>query len=207
MLKVFGYAGSINVRKVLWACAELGLDYEREDWGGGTRSTGEPAFLAMNPVGMVPVIDDDGVVVWESNAIVRYLATSRGRLDLSPADPAERARVEMWMDWQGSDFNNSWRPAFLGLVRKRPEFSNPQVIERSLETFDRLVGCVDDQLAGSGGFICGPTFTMADIPIGLSLHRWRSLPRSRPARPNVEAYYERLSERDGFRRFGREGGP
>ena len=94
MLKIYGYAQSINVRKVLWACEELGLAFERQDWGGAFRSTSEPQFRALNPVGMVPVIDDDGEVVWESNVIVRYLATSRGRTDLLPTEPAPRARVE-----------------------------------------------------------------------------------------------------------------
>jgi len=206
-LRIYGYSGSINVRKVLWMCEELDLDYEREDWGGGLRSTDAPSFRALNPVGMIPVIDEGGVVIWESNTIVRYLATSRGRVDLAPADPAQRARVEMWMDWQVSDFNNSWRPAFQGLVRGNSEFKDPAVINRSLEVFDRMVGWVDGELARRGGYICGPTFTMADIPIGLSIHRWRALPRTRPAWPHVETYYERLCERDGFRRFGRDGGP
>jgi glutathione S-transferase len=105
MVRVYGYCASINVRKVLWACAELGIEVVREDWGGSGRSTSAPVFRALNPAGLVPVIDDGGVIVWESNAIIRYLAASRDRIDLLPADPAARARVEMWMDWQGSDFN------------------------------------------------------------------------------------------------------
>ncbi len=92
----------------------------------------DPHFKALNSAGMIPVIDDDGVVVWESNTIVRYLAASRGRTDLLPTQPAARAHVEQWMDWQGSDFNNSWRVAFQGLVRKNPAFQDRDAIEVSL---------------------------------------------------------------------------
>ena len=105
MLTIHGYAGSINVRKVLWTCVELGLPFRRVDWGGGTRPVTDPAFQALNPVGMIPVLEDAGRLFWESNSIVRYLATREGRHDLLPAAPAERAQVEKWMDWQASDLN------------------------------------------------------------------------------------------------------
>jgi glutathione S-transferase len=207
MLRIFGYAASINVRKVLWTCAELDLPFEREDWAGPFQPTSDPAFLALNPVGMVPVIDDGGAIIWESNTIIRYLAASRGRSDLLPVEPRQRAHVEMWMDWQASDFNNSWRVAFQGLVRNSPDYQDADAIERSMATFNRMVGVIDAQLAKSGGYICGPQLSLADIPIGLSIHRWRSIPKARPDLPNVERYYERLCERPGFRQYGRDGGP
>jgi len=207
MLHVYGYAASINVRKVLWTCDELGIPFEREDWGGGLRSTAEAAFRALTPIGMVPVIDDDDVVVWESNTIIRYLAASRGRSDLLPVDPLQRARVEQWMDWQASDFNNSWRVAFLGLVRGHPDHQNHEAIARSMTAFSRMVEIVDRVLAASGSYIAGSEFSLADIPIGLSIQRWRSLPASKPSLRNVDIYYERLCERAGFRRHGRDGGP
>lgn len=207
MLRIYGYAASINVRKVLWTCAELGLRFEREDWGGAFCPTSAPAFLSLNPVGMVPVVDDDGRVVWESNTIVRYLAASRGRSDLLPSDPPGRAQVEMWMDWQASDFNNSWRVPFQGLVRKNPEHQDPHAIERAMTTFSRMVAVVDAQLGKTGGHICGPQFSIADIPIGLSIHRWRSLPAQKPCLTNIDRYYERLCERPGFCQYGRDGGP
>jgi glutathione S-transferase len=132
-------------------------------------------------------------MVWESNTIVRYLAASRGRTDLLPTQPAARAHAEQWMDWQGSDFNNSWRVVFQGLVRKHPSFQDPKAI--------------DAQLGRTRGYIAGDTFTVADIAIGLSLRRWHSIPMSRPSLPNVERYYERLLARSGFQRYGRDGGP
>lgn len=207
MLRIHGYAGSINVRKVLWTCSELDLAFEREDWAGPFRPTSDPAFLALNPVGMVPVIEDGGAVIWESNTIIRYLAASRGRSDLLPAEPRARARVEMWMDWQASDFNNSWRIAFQGLVRKHPAHQDPRAIELSMATFSRMVAVVDAELARSGGYICGSAFSLADVPIGLAIHRWRSIPADRPRLGHVDRYYERLCERAGFARYGRDGGP
>ncbi len=207
MLRIYGYAASINVRKVLWTCAELGLEFELEQRGTAHRPTSDPAFLALNPVGMVPVVDDGGTVVWESNTIVRYLAATRGRSDLLPTNPAQRAHVEKWMDWQASDFNNSWRVAFQGLVRKNPDHQDAAAIERSVATFSRMVGVVDTQLAKSGGYVCGPQFSVADIPMGLSIHRWYSLPAAKPRLGHVVGYYERLRERPGFRQYGRDGGP
>ena len=207
MQKIYGYAQSINVRKVLWACEELGVAFEREDWGGAFRSTSDRQFRSLNPVGMVPVIDDDGKVVWESNVILRYLATSRGRADLLPAGAADRARVEQWMDWQASDFNNSWRFVFQGLVRKNPDFQDPKAIETSWAQFRAMVALIDAQLARTRGYITGDTFTVADIVIGLSLRRWHSIPMTRPPLPNVERYYELLFTRSGFQRYGRDGGP
>jgi glutathione S-transferase len=180
MLKIYGYAQSINVRKVLWTCAELNLLFIREEWGGGHRSTREPTFTRLNPVGMVPVVDDDGVIVWESNAVVRYLCASRGRTDLLPSEAAARARVEQWMDWQASDFNNSWRVAFQGLVRKNPSFQDPQAIAASSQAFSRMVGIIDAVLERTGAYVAGEHFTAADIVIGLSLLRWKSIPMSRP---------------------------
>jgi glutathione S-transferase len=207
MLKIYGYAHSINVRKVLWTCEELGLAFEREDWGGSFRSTSEARFRALNPVGMVPVIDDAGTVVWESNVIVRYLATSRGRADLLPAEPAARAHVEQWMDWQASDFNNSWRVCFQALVRRNPAFQDKAAIDASVELFNRMVGIIDGQLGSTGTCIAGERFTVADIAIGLSLHRWRSMPMPRPPYANVDRYFDRLLERPGFVRYGRDCGP
>jgi glutathione S-transferase len=205
-LRIYGYAASINVRKVLWTCAELDLPFEREDWAGPFRSTADPAFLALNPVGLVPVIDDDGAIVWESNTIIRYLAASRGRGDLLPSDPLQRARIEMWMDWQASDFNNSWRVAFQGMIRKHPDHQDPEAIQRSLATGSRMIAMMDAHLGRSGHYICGEEFTLADIPIGLSIHRWRSL-QEQSHLSNIDRYYQRLCERPGFRQYGRDGGP
>lgn len=230
MIKLYGYAASINVRKVLWMADELGLELEREErWGGaGGRSTAEPAFRALNPVGMVPVLDDGGDLIWESNTIVRYLAARSGREDLLPTEPAPRAHVEKWMDWQGSDLNNSWRYAHRALVRQDPEYRDAASVARSLEQLAVMIEIVGSQLERTGGYIAGPAFSVADIAIGLSVHRWRAIltaashaaaaaqrsdELARAQRLNasapaaVLAYYQRLEERPGFARHGRDGGP
>ena len=121
MLRILGRASSINVRKVLWTCREIGLDYRREDFGTGFAPTNTPQFLAMNPNGQVPVIEDEAGVLWESNTICRYLAAKHARTDLLSADPRERAGVEQWMDWGATDLNSAWRYAFTG-ARVRAEF-------------------------------------------------------------------------------------
>ncbi|MBB4038692.1 glutathione S-transferase [Microvirga flocculans] len=206
MLKIHGYAGSINVRKVLWTCAELNLPFERIDWGGGTRPVADAAFLKLNPVGMIPVLEDAGQLFWESNSIVRYLAAREGRHDLLPNTPAERAHVEKWMDWQVSDFNNTWRYAFMGTVRQNPNFQDERQIAASWEKFCAAVGVIERELSRTGAYIAGSTFTCADIVIGLSIHRWKSIPLQRPDLAAVERYYENLCEREGFRLYGRDGG-
>lgn len=149
MLKVHGYPGSINVRKVLWTCVELDLAFERIDWGGETRPVTDPEFLALNPVGMIPVLEDAGKVFWESNSIVRYLASREGRFDLLPRDPAGRAHVERWMDWQVSDFNNTWRYVFQAKVRFNPRFQDDEQITSSWKQFCTAIQILDREL-GSG---------------------------------------------------------
>ena len=198
-LRIVGRKSSINVRKVLWTCAELDLPFEHVE--------ADAKLLARNPNGLVPVLIDGARVLWESNTICRYLAGREGRRDLLPQEPGARAAVEMWMDWQASDFNNSWRVAFQGLVRRSAEHQDAGAIERSVTTFNGMVAIVDTQLAGTGGYICGPRFCLADIPIGLTIHRWRSIPVDKPHLAHVERYYGRLCERPGFRRYGRDGGP
>lgn len=148
MLKILGKAPSINVRKVLWTCAEIGLPYELEEWGLGTgRATANPAFVALNPHGLVPVLVDGETVLWESNTICRYLAGRHQRTDLLPADPLARAHVEKWMDWQATDLNASWRYAFMALVRRHPDFTDSAGIAASEAAWNRQMATLDAHLA------------------------------------------------------------
>ena len=207
MLQILGRSTSINVRKVLWLCAELDLPYEQEAWGAGYRSTKEPEFLALNPNGLVPVIRDGDFVLWESNTICRYLAAREGRTDLLPGTPRERARVEQWMDWQATELNDAWRYAFMSLVRKSPAHDDPRQVEASAATWNRNMKILDEQLGRTNAYVVGPTFTLADIVLGLSTHRWFMTPIERASLPAVEAYYERLSKRPPFMLHGRNGVP
>ncbi|MEZ5830496.1 MAG: glutathione S-transferase family protein [Dongiaceae bacterium] len=207
MLQILGRISSINVRKVLWTCDEIGIPYEREDWGAGFRSTQDPAYLALNPNGLVPVIKDDGFVLWESNTICRYLAAKHGRTDLLPGETRSRALVEQWMDWVATELNASWRYAFLALSRKDPAYTDEAQIAASVQRWNKMIGILDRQLASTGPFVTGGIFTLADILIGLSVHRWRMTPMAKPDYPAVAAFYERLSQRPAFMAHGPNGHP
>ena len=124
---------------------------------------------------------------------------------LLPAEPQARAEVDRWIDWQATEFNNAWRYAFSAIVRKNPAFQDAREIEASKQQWTRMVAILDGQLAHTGGHVAGAAFTLADIPIGLSVNRWFMTPFERPAFPHVEAYYERLSTRPAFRKHGRNG--
>lgn len=195
MLKILGRLSSINVRKVVWTCAELAIEFEREDWGAGYQSTESPAFLALNPNAMVPVIKDGDFVLWESNTIIRYLAAAYGGDLLFPTAPKARALVERWLDWQAADLNPSWSYAFHALVRRSPQHQHPELIAASTANWNKYMRILDRQLADTGAFVAGAAFSLADIPIGLSVNRWRLTPMDKPTLPAVAAYYQRLSQR------------
>ena len=203
MIRLLGRSSSINVRKVLWTLTELEAQYEHEEWGNDALPLKSADFLALNPNGLVPVLQHDGLTVWESNAICRYLAARFERFDLLPSALESRALVEQWMDWQATELNNSWRYAFMGLVRRSPAHQDRQAVEASLESWSRHMAILDATLTGTGGYVLGAAFTLADIPLGLSVHRWYMTPFDRPKLAAVAAYYELLSQRPAYRRHGR----
>jgi glutathione S-transferase len=206
VLKIYGRANSINVRKVLWMCDEIGQPFEREDWGRGFRPTSEPEFTKVSAFGVVPVIDDDGFILRESNTIVRYLADKHGRADLYPIDLKERARVEQWMDWAFTDLYQGVRPVFLGLVVKMAGITHQAILEAA-QDWGRQMRLLDDHLARSGPYVAGEHFTVGDIPVGLIVNRWFSIPMDRPKLAAVATYYDRLGERAAYRAHGRNGTP
>ena len=201
MLRILGRRQSINVRKVLWACDEIGLPYAQEDWGAGARPTSEPEFQALNPKGLIPVVIDDGAVLTESNAIVRYLAVKHGRTDLVPADALYRARIEEVMDWQATDLNWSWRVAFHAIARKNPTIGTPEQVRASLAAWGAMMTILERRLAAGGPYACGDTFTAADIAMGLSVNRWFQMPMDRPDLPVARASLESLMRRPAARSY------
>ncbi len=207
MLKILGKSTSINVRKVLWTCSELSLAYELEEWGEQESELQKDEFLSLNPNALVPVIVDQDFVLWESNSICRYLATSMERWDLLPRAPRPKAHVEQWMDWQATELNNSWRYAFMSLVRRNPVYSDPAAVDTSMRNWNHNMTILEAHLHSSGDFVLGSNFTLADIVIGLSTHRWMSTPMDRPYLPGVSAYYQRLCQREGFIQHGCNGIP
>ncbi|WP_315838280.1 glutathione S-transferase family protein [Bradyrhizobium prioriisuperbiae] len=201
MLRLLGRTSSINVRKVLWTLAELNVPFDHEaDWATPERPATSPEFLALNPNGLVPVLIDAHGVLTESNTICRYLAARHSRTDLLPRAPEQRARIEMWMDWQATELNPAWRAAFLGLVRRDPAF-DPAAIEASSTAWSAKMHILDRQLATTQAYVAGDMFTVADIVLGLSVHRYFATPLAHAALPAVRGYVTRLNERDGFRRL------
>lgn len=205
MLKVYGRANSINVRKVLWMLEEVGEKFEREDWGRGYRPTEDPEFRKINPVGVVPVIDDGDFRLRESNTIVRYLAGKHGRADLYPKDLKARATIESWMDWASTDFGNGMRPVFHGLVVKNPAFVDK--VESGAKEWAGQMGVLEDHLSANGPYVMGSNFTIGDIPVGLVVNRWFSIPFQKPEFKAVSAYYDRLAQRPPYQAHGRNGTP
>lgn len=203
MFTIYGRANSSNVRKVLWLCAELGQeDYARLDYGRGYTPCDSPDYAAINPNKVVPTLVDGDLVLWESNTQLRYLAGKYKRDDLYPADVAARAKVDMWLDWQLSTSLVGLRVLFQGLHVKDPAFTDPKGIEKALvhanETYG---GLLNDHFAKGAHYMAGDTFTIADCSLGMFVHRWFSLPIERPDAPALAAYYERLKEREPFRKW------
>nr|WP_256515567.1 glutathione S-transferase [Alsobacter ponti] len=188
---MFGRITSTNVQKVVFALEVLGLAYERRDAGGAFGVVGTPEYLARNPNGLVPTLEDDGLVLWESNSIVRYLAARYGRDTLWVDDPGQRALAERWMDWQIAEFAPAMGPAFMHLVRTPAEKRDPAIIEASRVKAERLLGILDAHLAGRDALEHG-RLTMADIVLAPNIHRWLNMPIARQPHPNVERWYARL---------------
>src|SRR3954469_3851401 len=163
-VRVLGKLSSINVRKVLWTCAELDLPFEHVEQ--------DAALLAKNPNRLVPVIQDGDFVLWESNTICRYLAGKQARATLLPREPRARARVEQWMDWQATELNSAWRYSFYATVRKSPAHTDPAAIATSVENWNRCMRILDAHFERGGQFVTGEHFTLADVVLGLSTHRW-----------------------------------
>lgn len=204
-MKLLGRLTSINVRKVMWTAAQLGLELDREDWGAGFRSPQEAGYLALNPNGLIPVLIDGGFTLLESNSICRYLAAKAGATALLPAEPQARAKVEQWMDWQAGELNNAWRVAFMALVRGQPHA--PEAVAASVASWNRHMAMLDAQLARTGAHVCGDAFTLADIVLGLSAQRWKNAPIARAELPAVDAWLQRLSSQPGFAEFVDNGMP
>ena len=196
MLKIWGRLTSVNVQKVVWCANELGLEYERIEAGGKYGIVTTPQYLAMNPNALIPVIEDDGFVLWESNAIVRYLAARHGAGTLWSTDAKLRADADRWMDWQTTTFNPAIGPAFWQLIRTAPEKRDAGVIETARVSGEKYLAVLDAHLA-TRDFVAGSTFTMGDIPIGCSVDRWMKLPLARASHPHVERWYQALRARKG----------
>ena len=199
MLKVWGRNTSSNVQKVMWAIGELGLKHERVDIGGPFGKNKEPAYLAMNPNGLVPTLEEeDGFLLWESNTIVRYLAAKHGAGKLEPADPRTRALANKWMDWQLAVAGPAIFPLFWGLVRTPPEKRDQAAIDGGKKKTTEAMKILDAQLDKTA-FLAGDEFSYGDIPVGILAHRFVKLVPDRPAMKGLERWHNALSSRAAYR--------
>ena len=191
MMKLWGRISSINVRKVVFAAQLIGVPFERIDTGPAFGMTRTAEFLALNPNGMVPAIEDDGFVLWESNAIVRYLCAKHPQAGLYPHDLRTRFDAERWMDWQQTTLNGAGRGAFLQLFRTPAEKRSAQAIAESVAATEPLLALLDAHLA-QRPFMAGEHLSMADIPIACEMHRWWGLPLAHPDHAHLRRWYDGL---------------
>ncbi|MDQ0314350.1 glutathione S-transferase family protein [Amorphus orientalis] len=197
MARIWGRNTSANVQKAMWAAGEIGLRVERIDIGGPFGGNREAAYLALNPNGLIPTLEeDDGFVMWESNAIVRYLAERHGA-GIHPPDLRARAVADQWMDWELSVLSPAMFPVFWGLVRTKPEDRNEQAIAAGIEKATAALRVLDDRLAESA-FVAGDAFSVGDIPPAVHIRRFLELVADRPPLPNVERWYAAIAERPAF---------
>lgn len=198
MLKIWGRLSSVNVQKVIWCADELGIGYQRIEAGGKHGIVSTPDYLSLNPNALIPVIEDNGFVLYESNAIVRYLAALHGEGSLWSVDHQLRAAADLWMDWQTTMFNPAIGPAFWQLIRTAPEKRDAAVIETARANAEKYLAVLDAHLAVHS-FVAGASFTMGDIPVGCSVDRWMKLPLARESHLHVERWYASLRSRNGAR--------
>ena len=200
MLKIWGRATSSNVQKVLWCCAELGIEYERVDLGGPFGGNQDPEYLAMNPNGLVPTVKDGDLILWESNTICRYLCATRNGAHLYPTgSAAARSHVERWMDWQLSSIGPPMGTLLFGLIRTRPEQRDHAAIEAARRKAVASWMIVEDALEDRP-YLAGQELSLAEITLGTLVYRWHAFPIERPQLTNLKAWYERLRQRPAFKK-------
>jgi glutathione S-transferase len=198
MLRVWGRATSGNVQKVMWAIGELGLPHERIDAGREFGGLETPEYGALNPNRRIPALEDGGVVVWESNVIVRYLSAKFGTERLWPSDPATRAVADAWMDWQQTTLFPDMRTVFWALVRGAERVHDRAEVDAAVTNLKGIWSRLDHHLRDRR-FVAGDTLTMGDLPVGVMCYRYHALGVDRAPLPNLQAWYERLQTRPAFR--------
>jgi glutathione S-transferase len=198
MLKFWGRISSINVRKVALTLQELGIPFDRTNAGNEFGIVKTPEYRAKNPNALVPLIEDDGLVLWESNVIVRYLCAKHASGTLYPVALSQRFDAERWMDWQQTTLNPAGRDAFIQLIRTAPADRNTALIDKSVNAIGPLLDLLDAHLA-QRAYMAGEEITMADIPIACEMHRWLGLPLPYTKRPNLDRWYQQMLARPSAR--------
>ena len=197
MLKIWGRDNSVNVQKVLWCCEEIGVQYQRIDAGGTFGIVNTPQYRALNPNGLVPTIEDGPFVLWESNAVVRYLTAKHSAGKLWPEDLKVRAEADKWMDWTNTTFWPTFRPLFWNLVRTPVDQRDEKAMEESRLRSAEILGYLDAHLKNRA-YVGGDELTMGDIPMGCAVWRWLSLSIERPELPNLQHWFGNLRQRPAY---------
>ena len=196
MIKIWGRTDSSNVQKVLWCLGELGLPFERQDWGGKFGGNKDNDYLAMNPNGLVPTIQDGDFILWESNAILRYLAHKSGRF--RPAGPNVGSIADQWMDWQQTTYNIHVSPIFINMIRTPPEKRDIPLVERSRKDVTEQAQILDAHL-DKNDYVAGKEFSIGDIPVAITTYRFLALVSDRPPLPHLQRWYDAVSARPAFK--------
>ena len=199
MLKLWGRLNSLNVQKVVLALEEIGTPYERIDAGLQFGHNKTPEYLAKNPMGLVPLLEDDGFILWESNAITRYLCAKYAPAKFYYADLQARADAERWMDWQAGTLNGALTPAFYNLIRVAADKRDMAAVEASRLKTIELVAMFDAHLKGRD-FVAGGHLGFGDIGLAPIIHRWFNLPCDVAPAPHAKAWYQRVMQRPAFQR-------
>lgn len=199
MLRIWGRGNSSNVKKVLWCAEEIGLAYEQIPAGGAFGIVNTPEYRALNPNGLVPTLEDEGLVLWESHAIVRYLAARYSPGILYEEDPARRALSDRWMDWTSTALWPALRDTFAHLVRKTEAERDMALVEAGRKRSAELLAIPEAALT-THPFLSGERLGIGDIPLGVIIHIWFALPIERPDFPALAAWYERLLARPAYRK-------
>ncbi|MDO8877066.1 MAG: glutathione S-transferase family protein [Pseudolabrys sp.] len=199
MIKIWGRNTSSNVQKAMWSVGELQLEHTRIDVGGAFGKNKEAPYLAMNPNGLVPTLEeDDGFTLWESNSIVRYLAAKHDKTGaLEPKDLKQRGLAQQWMDWQLTVVGPAIFGAFWGLIRTPEDKRDHAAIKTSQEKTSDAMVMLDKQL-GKTEYVAGSSFSYGDIPVGVMCYRYVQLVPSRPSTPNLDRWYAAISKRKAF---------
>lgn len=198
MLTIWGRNNSVNVQKVMWMVGELGLAHQRRDVGGAFGGLDSAAYGALNPNRLIPTLEDGDTVIWESHAILRYLAVRYDAGGLWPEDPIVRAEADRWMDWMITTILPNLHPVFWGLVRTPPGERDMAVIETAAEALGQKWRILDAHLAGRP-FVAGERLSMGDFPVGAACYRYHALDIVRPDMPHLRAWYDRLQSHPAYR--------
>ena len=199
MIEIWGRRNSSNVMTAMWCIGELGLEYKRHNVGGSFGGLDTAEYQAMNPNGVVPTINDNGRIVWESNVIARYLAATYGVGSLWPDDPYQRALADQWMDWYKTTLYPGFMAIFFNLIRTAKEKQNKAAIEEGIKATAKVLPILDRQLERNA-FVAGEQLTMGDIPLGPVIYRYMNLDIERPALPGIEAWYQQLCQRPAYQK-------